>query len=39
MALEEEGFINGEVLMEEEGVMTLRGGLVSAIQEEDIVKI
>ena len=35
MALEEEGCTNGEVLIEEEGVMVLGGGLVSAMEEDD----
>jgi len=35
MALEEAGFANGGVLMEEEGVMTLEGGFVAAMEEDD----
>ena len=35
LVLEEEGFTNGEFLMEEESVLTLRGGLVSAMEEDD----
>ena len=35
MALEEEGCTNGEVLIEEEGVMVLGGGLASAMEEDD----
>ena len=35
MALEEEGFTNGKVFIEEEGVMALGGGLVSAMEEDD----
>ena len=35
MALEEEGCTNGEVLIEEEDVMVLGGGLVSAMEEDD----
>ena len=35
MALEEEGFTNGEVLVEEVGVIALGRGLVSAMEEDD----
>ena len=35
MALEEAGFANGGVLMEEEGVMTLEGGFVAVMEEDD----
>jgi len=35
MALEEEGFSNGEVLVEEGGVIALGRGLVSAMEEDD----
>merc|ERR1719500_2548946 len=35
MTLEEEGFTSGEVLIEEDDVMALGGGLVSAMEEDD----